>query len=196
MTRVEPLDDGPDGRPRWRLKVPALEASILAGLPDRIEDLLTHPDRNQRIIARLFPKAHDDETDEREYRALLGESMFDGRREMVGLIRTMLGSAKAVGETLHIELGAPEIDVWLRFVNDARLMLATDLGLDDLSGGLGGRAVDWGHPDAPRYALLEYLGAVEMLLLGAVSPGVLDCGKDLDGTADDGTTEDDDPDAS
>lgn len=187
MTRVEPLEPGPDGHPRWRLRVPALEASILAGLPDRLEDLLTHPERNARIIARLFPRAHDDETDNLEYRRLLGDSLFDSRREMVGQVRSMLGAARAVGDSLHLELGPREIDVWLRFVNDARLMLATDLGVD---GAPDDHPVDWGHPDAPRHALLEYLGAVEMLLLGAVSPGVLDCGRS--DAAEDGEDEHDD----
>ena len=52
-------------------------------------------------------------------------------------------------------------------MNDVRLVIATDLGIRENIG--DDDVVDPGNPDAPKYALLEYLGGVEAILVEAVS---------------------------
>jgi hypothetical protein len=54
----------------------------------------------------------------------------------------------------------------VRFLNDVRLVIATDLGVDE---NLGEQEIDAEDPDAPRYALLEYLGGIEAILVEALS---------------------------
>lgn len=166
MTRIELLQRDPKtGCCRWRIRVPALEASILLGLPDRLEHLLTCPDQNRAIIDRLFPKSYEDAKQEVEHRRLLGESLFESRREMVDQVRRLLTGGTEPDGGLVLEMGPAEVDLWLRFVNDARLVLATELGIEQ---NLSQSGFDWGDPEAPKYALLEYLGAVEALVLDAM----------------------------
>ncbi len=158
--------DDETGACHWRLHVPPLEASILDQLPQRLEDLLRSPQENRRIIDRLFPRSYEDPEEERENRRLLGESLFDARKVMLGEVRAMLAAAKREGEALDLDLDGPHVDLWLRFLNDARLVVATDLGIEK---NIGSSKVDWSHPRAPQYALLEYLGAVEALILDAMA---------------------------
>lgn len=167
MTSLELLSRDPKtGACRWKLHVPPLEASILVQLPERLEELLRSPDANRRIIERLFPRSYEDPDEERENRRLLGESLFDARREMLSDVRDLLDGGKSDGDALDIELDAEHVDLWLRFLNDARLVVATDLGIER---NVGSAKVDWSHPRAPQYALLEYLGAVEALILDALA---------------------------
>ena len=40
--------------------LPPAEARVVAGLPRQLEDLLAHPERNRRVIERLFPASYSD----------------------------------------------------------------------------------------------------------------------------------------
>lgn len=167
MTSLELLSRDPEtGACRWKLHVPPLEASILVQLPERLEELLRSPKENKRIIERLFPRSYEDPDEERENRRLLGESLFDARKAMLADVRTLLDDGKVDGDALELELDGEHVDLWLRFLNDARLVVATDLGIEK---NVGADKVDWSHPRAPQYALLEYLGAVEALVLDAMA---------------------------
>jgi len=156
---------------RWTLHLPTLEASVIDALPDRLEQLLGDPDGNRRVIDRLFPPSYSDPDEERENRRLLGGSLLSERREMLRAVRKSLRAsrrhARAAGEAspgLALRLDVDSLDLWLRFVNDMRLMLATELGVDE---NLGDKQITPGDPDAPRFTLLVYLGGLESLLVEA-----------------------------
>jgi len=172
MSRIVSMSADPEsGRPRWRLVLRALEARIVLSLPAQLEQLLTNPDHNRRIMRRLFPTSYADATLERENRRLLGETLIEGRRLLLVEIRADLEGGKRPGRrSLRIELDELGMDRWLRFVNDIRLVIATDLGIESNLGDEEAVAAD--DPDAPRYALLDYLGGLEHIMLEALSdPG-------------------------
>ena len=68
---------------------------------------------------------------------------------------------------LHLDLDDLEMDLVLRFANDVRMVLATDLGiernLDDEP------PVPLDHADSAKWALMEYLGGLEAMLVDALS---------------------------
>lgn len=160
-------DDAESGEPRWTLTFEAVEATLLGALPLQLAALLADPDGNRRVIDRLFPPAYADPEQQREHRQLLGESLLEARRTMLSEVTTLLagGERKKKG-TLALRLGPATLDLLLRFFNDVRLVLATDLGIET---NLGEERVDPSDPDAPRYALLDYLGNLEAILVDAAS---------------------------
>jgi hypothetical protein len=150
---------------RWTLHLPPLEARLVAGLPAQVERLLTHPEENRRVVDRLFPPSYADAAEELEHRKLLGESLLESRRELLESVRRQLAAAPRDMAGLRLVLDEAGVDGWMRFVNDVRLVLATDLGVDR---SLSEVTIEPGHPDAPRFSLLVYLGGLEHVLLTTV----------------------------
>jgi hypothetical protein len=168
MTRLRYEGKDPEnGKDCWSLRLVDLEASLMTSLPDQLEALLANPESNRRVIARLFPISYDDPEEEALSRQLLGNSLLDDRRETVAAFREHLAGGKRKPGSLELKLDVQSVDLWLRFMNDMRLILATDLGIEE---NLDEDSVQLGpeHPDAPKYALLEYLGGVEAILIEAV----------------------------
>lgn len=163
--------DGKDkvtGEDAWTLNFIEVESNILAGLPDQLEALLANPNANRRVVDRLFPTSYDDPEEEALNRKLLGDSLLAARQEMITEIRDQLSGGRATDEGLELRLDRASIDLWLRFMNDVRLIIATDLGIErNISD--EDEEVDAASPEAPKYALLEYLGGVEAILVEAVS---------------------------
>jgi hypothetical protein len=168
VTRLERLSSrGEVLRPRWMLHLQPIETTIIEGLPDQIASLLADPACNRRVIERLFPSREDARTDEEADRIMLGSSLLDSRKDMLAAFQGLLSGAERDQRGMRLELEAGGMDLVLRFANDVRMILATDLGVEQ---NLEEEAVvPVGHPDAPKWALLEYLGGLEALLLDALS---------------------------
>ena len=168
MTRL--ARDGVDpetNEPRWSLTFEAVEATVIGALPARLAALLGDPDGNRRIIDRLFPPAYADAEQEREHRKLLSESLLEARQQMLSDVTALLaGARRKRSGALRLQLVPAGLDLLLRFLNDVRLVLATGLGIEK---NLQDERVSPSHPDAPRYALLEYLGHVESILVEAAA---------------------------
>jgi hypothetical protein len=67
---------------------------------------------------------------------------------------------------MTLALDAAHLDEFLRFLNDLRLLLSTELGIER---NLSDLHVDPADPDAPRYSLLLYLTGLEAVLVESVS---------------------------
>jgi hypothetical protein len=163
MARIRPADGAPAGR--WILELPPLEASLVSKLPDRLESVLADPDSNRRIVDRLFPASYTDPSEQREHRRLLGSSLLQDRKQMLSDVKASLSAASRSGQGLELPLDAPGLDLLLRFINDVRLLLATELGIDK---NLDQLRVSPTDKDAPKYTTLVYLGGLEALLVDAV----------------------------
>ena len=165
MTTLRPEPDDPvTGRRRWSLHLLELEASILRGLPDQLRALLADPQANRAVIDRLFPASYADPDEEAACRELLGAGLLEERREMLDAVDLELSAGTPEEGGLRIDLAGPQIDLWLRFLNDVRLVLATDLGLD------AAEEDEEPGPEEladPKRALLEYLGGLESILVEA-----------------------------
>lgn len=163
MARIRSAEGAPAGR--WVLELPPVEASLVAKLPERLAAVLKDPDANRRIVDRLFPASYTDPSEQREHRRLLGSSLLQDRQQMLADVRATLAAAPRGGQGLELTLDAASLDLLLRFVNDVRLLLATELGIDK---NLDQLQVSPTDKDAPRYTLLVYLGGLESLLVDAV----------------------------
>ncbi len=168
MTRLERIGPPAGQAPgSWRLHLLPLETSIIEGLPSQLTALLGDPASNRRVIERLFPPSGQSREDEAADRAMLGSSLLDSRRELLTEFMALLKGASRDDKGLHLDLDNLEMDLVLRFANDVRMVLATDLGiernLDDEP------PVPSDHADAAKWALLEYLGGLEAMLVDALS---------------------------
>lgn len=166
MARIEATEGQPPGH--WTLELPPLEASLIAKLPERLAAVLKDPDGNRRIVDRLFPPSYTSASEQREHRRMLGSSLLQDRQQMLADVRAALAAAPRTPQGLRLPLDAASLDLLLRFVNDVRLLLATELGIDKNIGEIEVAPTD---KDAPKYTLLIYLGGLEALLVDAASGG-------------------------
>jgi hypothetical protein len=153
---------------RWTLELPPLEASLVAKLPERLAAVLKDPDGNRRIVDRLFPPSYADPAQQREHRRLLGSSLLQDRQQMLADVRAALSAAPRSSAGLSLPLDPASLDLLLHFINDVRLLLATELGVDKNLDQIQVAPTD---RDAPKYTLLVYLGGLESLLVDAASGG-------------------------
>ena len=164
MARIRPADGAPARR--WVLELPPVEASLVGRLPERLAAVLKDPDANRRIVDRLFPASYTDPDEQKEHRRLLGSSLLQDRQQMLADVKATLAAAPRSGQGLELSLDAATLDLLLRFINDVRLLLATELGIDK---NLDQLSVSPTDKDAPKYTLLVYLGGLEALLVDAVT---------------------------
>ena len=111
-------------------------------------------------LVRLFPPAHaEDPAAEREYRLLVGDELLDGKRDS---LRVFVASLE------RDELAEEELEVWLRVLNDLRLVLGTRLDVNEET---YARPLDARDPDAPELALFGYLSWLQEQAVEAAAAG-------------------------
>jgi hypothetical protein len=139
----------------------------LGSLPDRLREILLHPERPSAVIDRLFPKAHDTPKDQIDHRRLIGLSLYEERLENMRRFEAALGRDRRFGPFLVIRLDIPEAHLWLHVINDFRLLLATELGIQDN---------EW-HETPPAdddelesFTLLELLSGLQVALIDVLPP--------------------------
>jgi hypothetical protein len=143
----------PDG---VRLDLPDDEREVLRQIAGELRALLEEaPD--EPGLRRLFPRAHEDDTYEQQYRDLTHEQLASGRDRALSTIE------ETAANTL---LSPEEADAWLRGLNDARLVLGTRL---DVTEGFDWEAVDVTHPRAQELALYAYLSWLQEQLVEAIA---------------------------
>jgi hypothetical protein len=127
---------------RFALRIPREERLLLRNLLPDLGELVATRDPDTK---RLFPTAYvDDPEKEAEYQGLMAEDLAAGR----------LAAIQAVEETIdQPEIGLPDLERWMEAINSLRLVLGTRLEVgEDLP------LLDLDDPDAPAYAVYEYLG--------------------------------------
>jgi uncharacterized protein DUF2017 len=130
------------------------ERELLLGLAAELEQLVASDDA---AVARLFPPAHrDDEPAEREYRALMRESLAAGRLQTLGVLRATVDSERLTHE---------EADAWCVALNDLRLVLGARLELtEELL-----ERIDPRHPQAAELAVYGWLTWLQAMVVDALA---------------------------
>jgi hypothetical protein len=141
-----------------------LEAAL--GLP---AEPIAAPD--DPAVARLLPAAYADDREAAEFRRLTDGELRAAKRAALGAVTAALGGGPGGepggGGKVRVSLDEEQADVWLRAVNDVRLVLGVRL---DVTEDLAERYADL-TPDDPRVPLLlayEWLGALQQLVLDAL----------------------------
>ena len=142
-----------DRHGRFHPRLGAQERAVLGSLPAQVLELLATDDPSTR---RLFPVAYpDDPAAEREYRALVGESLADRHRQALDTL-TQLVDAETLTEG--------ELEQWMSALEVLRLVLGTKLDVtEDMAD------VDPGDPRAPGLALYSYLSMLQDEIVSALS---------------------------
>jgi hypothetical protein len=141
---------------RIQLELQAEERTLLRHVVRELRALLTdEPD--DPSLRRLFPRTHEDEALELEYRELTRGQLASGRDRALATLEETAGRES---------LSAEEADAWLRALNDARLVLGTRL---DVTEDLDWDEVGPAHPQAQELALYAYLSWMQEQLVEALA---------------------------
>ena len=142
----------------YELHLPAVERELVVNLVDQLRDLLTAT-TDDPSVRRLFPTAYNEDPErDREYQQLVRDELLERR----------LASLATVEQTAEAEtVDEEELSAWLTAINDVRLVLGTRLDVtEDLA------AVDADDPDAPAYAVYDYLGFLVSEVVDALAGGL------------------------
>lgn len=140
-----------------------MEAAVLLTLPERLAEVLTDPDFTDAAVRRLYPPGHRELADEAEFRAMVGADLQAAKLERVDIFKQSLLDATRKRNRLTVELEPEKLEYWLGFTNDMRLLLGTELEIDE----------DW-EPDenmGSDEALYEFLTWLQSMLIHAESDG-------------------------
>ena len=151
--RIRPTPGG-----TYELHLPSVERELVANLVDQLRDLLTAT-TDDPSVRRLFPTAYNEDPErDREYQQLVRDELLERR---LAALATVEQTAEA--ETVDEE----QLSAWLTALNDVRLVLGTRLDVtEDLS------TVEADDPDAPAYAVYDYLGFLVSEVVDALAGGL------------------------
>jgi len=136
-----------------RLRLPEDEQTLLRGIAASTRALLA--DGEDPALRRLFPPAYDDPEFEQEYRELTGGQLAAGRERALQHLEATVD---------HEVLSAQDADLWLRALNDVRLVLGTRL---DVTEDLDWDGLSPQDPRAPELALYAYVSWIQEQLVEA-----------------------------
>ena len=128
----------------WELRLDQDHRALLASLADQLDEIVAE-DPDNPGLARLFPVAYpDDIAHEAEWQVFKAGELRSGLQEHLAVLRSVATTPS---------LRDDEVTSWLRAINALRLVLGTrlDVSEDEV-------AIDADDPDAPSYALYEFLG--------------------------------------
>lgn len=141
----------------YRVRLPAEEREVLAALPGQLREALSE---DEPTVYRLFPPAYaDDPAANVEYHQLVGESLLDGRLAALGELERTARAERLTGD---------ELESWLGALESLRLVLGTQLDIDELSYA----SLDLADPEAPRLALYHWLSWLQEEVVQALAAGL------------------------
>jgi len=142
----------------YEIRLPEPERELLANLVGQLRELLSETTEDP-TVRRLFPTAYNEDAErDREYQQLVRDELLERRLAAIATVETSLTAE---------ELDESELSGWLTALNDLRLVLGTRLDVsEDLP------EVDADDPDAPAYAVYEYLGFLLSEVVDALSDGL------------------------
>ena len=126
---------GTDQKPSFEVVISPREEAALLAIPTRLETTLKHPDQARNVMDRLFPVAHKNSPEEEsQHRNLLGEMLLNERRENLEAFQKHLETRKPLGTLRRgqkkLDMSPSDMRLWLHVLNDLRLLLATQLGIE------------------------------------------------------------------
>jgi hypothetical protein len=151
LTDERRIERGADGA--LRLRLPEHERALLRQVAARTRARLG--DESDPALRRLFPSAHADPELEREYENLTRRQLTSGRERALEVLESTVDQPS---------LSPDEADAWLRALNDARLVLGTEL---DVREDRYLNAIAPNDPRALEHAVYDYLTWIQEQLVEA-----------------------------
>ena len=136
----------------------------LEGLADELRALLDEMDADSPAIQRLFPRASSDDAVNREFHDLAAQDIRERKMENLEIFEKTLGGARKerLVKLVFLKITAEEFEYWIGFLNDMRLLLGTELGIEN--DGWDALAAYEATGDE-RIVLYDYLGGLQGSLL-------------------------------
>lgn len=141
---------------QYDIRLSAQERDLLRGLVPRMREVLE--DADDPIRDRLFPVAYpEDDARQAEYRLLAGGELLESH----------LGALATLEETVDAErLDEEGLLVWLRALNETRLVLGERLGVTEEG---TERPTEGADDRNPAFAVYDYLTWLQAEIIEAVS---------------------------
>ena len=142
----------------YRVHLPGPERELLTNLVGQLRELLLES-TDDPSVRRLFPTAYNTDPErDREYQQLVRDELLERRLAALGTVESTLTAA---------ELDEEQASAWLSALNDLRLVLGTrlDVGEELID-------VEADDPDAPAYAVYEYLAFLLSDVVDALAGGL------------------------
>ncbi len=138
------------------------EGQLLKQLLDEMRTLLNADiPRNDPVVKRLFPDAHEDEAQEQAYRELVDDQLRAAK--LSSLVTIEEGLSEATRGMLS--LSAEEVDAWLATLTDMRLAIGTRLDVNEETMAAD---IDRHDPDAPAFGVMHWLGWMQEMMVRAL----------------------------
>lgn len=146
------------------------ELAALTGLRTGDSEPARPPD--DPALHRLLPDAYgDDAAASAEFRRYTEASLRDAKRADITVVRQALASLEVTGERV---LEGDQAEAWMRFVTDARLVLASRLGIETADDAARFEHLGQGDADdavITAYGVYEWLGYLLGDLVSAIDLG-------------------------
>jgi hypothetical protein len=142
----------------YEIQLPEPERSLLGNLVEQLHELLAET-TDDPTVRRLFPTAYTEDPErDREYHQLVRDELLERRLAALATVEATLAEP---------ELTEEQLAAWLGAINDLRLVLGTRLDVSEEP-----LEVDADDPDAPAYAVYEYLGFLLSEVVDALAEGL------------------------
>ncbi len=145
-------------RGTYLVQLPEPERALLGNLVAQLREVLSET-TDDPSLRRLFPTAYNEDPErDREYQQLVRDELLERRLAALASVEATLADP---------ELTEEQLTAWLSAVNDLRLVLGTrlDVGEELLD-------IEADDPDAPAYAVYEYLGFLLSEVVDALADGL------------------------
>ena len=153
-----------DGSVRARLS--EIEASIIRQVAGNVSEVVDEPPESAR---RLFPIAYPDDADRQQnFAAMTRDELVRSKKAAAERVVASLEDARPARGATECLLDEETAQAWLRVLNDARLVLGTQL---DVSEDMDHTPLAEHDPRAPSFNMYLYLGAIQEALLDELRPG-------------------------
>ncbi|WBU39064.1 DUF2017 family protein [Homoserinibacter sp. YIM 151385] len=158
MTRIQVESD------RIAVLFEAGEAGVLGSLAAQLAELMGHAEHPATAadpaLRRILPEAYPDDAEaSAEFRRYSQQELAGRKAAAATRLLEELGSSTVSSRPTRIDLDLADAERWLRTITDARLALASRLGI----------LQDGDEPeDGPAAALYQWLGEVQWTLVDAV----------------------------
>jgi hypothetical protein len=118
---------------RLVVRLRGVEVELLRSLAGELTELLGEAARDDPAVARLFPRAYLDPTEEEaegRWQALAGPDLLRSRLDALAGLVAALG-AEPDPPDAELVLDDEQVGQWLGVLNDARLALGSRLGIEE-----------------------------------------------------------------
>lgn len=157
--RISRADDG-----TVHVALPMREREMLRSLPEQLRPILTGELDVAGARGRLFPAAYEDPEAEAAYRDLVRADLVEERAAAMDAFAETLDRPSSERFVWRVDLDDEQASAWLSATNDARLVLASVVGITD--------EAQWDEGPEPgdaAGAALWYLGWLQEELLAALT---------------------------